>query len=285
MSTSRASRWLPLILAAAALLLILIPPATVHRLRAEAYWAALPLLSSDVSEKQLASAENLDDEGAGEGEVVVRMRSVLTAKHDEVQRLRAALGEMNAARLPASAADGLSGAVPAQVVARRMLWGEEYIAVDRGADDGVEVGAGVLHAGVVVGRVVGVASRAATIAFLTHRSVQVPVRLLKARGQGILKGVSSGSGEAVCQLGFVRDRVPVEPGDQVVTSGLDGTFPNGLPVGEVTECRLPAEGAFWDVRVTPSAVLDDLETVLILRLDAVKLPWPERNKAKAQVRK
>jgi rod shape-determining protein MreC len=267
-----------MVLGGAALLLMLVPVSTVNNVKAATYALTAPLLASRIPQEELAAAEDLNrPPGKVEKTVLLQFDAKLTAKEDELRRMKAQVEEIGAARESGIPAEAMNGSVPAQVIGRRMLWGEEYIAVDKGSDDGVEVGAGVLHAGTIVGRVAGVSRKAAVIAFITHRTVQVPVKLLKGRGNGMLSGCRNG-GVPSCRMEFVRDRTEVTEGDQVVSSGLDGTFPAGLPVGRVAECRLPEGARFWEIVVEPKVSLDDLETVLILRPDAARLPWPAARK-------
>ncbi|MCX7805236.1 MAG: rod shape-determining protein MreC [Planctomycetota bacterium] len=271
----RIERWMPLIFGSIALMLMLVPASAVNDAKAATYALAMPLLSSNVPRERIAAAEDIGKLPKPDRELLLKFDAKLTAKEEEVRQLRAQMEEIRAARACGAPEAALAGAIPAQVIGRRMLWGEEYLAVDRGRSDGVENGAGVLHAGMVVGRVVGTSERAAVFAFITHKGVQVPARLLNGRGNGMLIG-SRIAGEPGCRLEFVRDRVEVTVGDAVVTSGLDGTFPAGLPIGKVVERSLPAGTRFWDIRVEPKTSPDDLETVLILRPDAAALPWPGR---------
>jgi len=56
----------------------------------------------------------------------------------------------------------------------------------------------------------------------------------------------------------------VKPGDEVVTSGLDGVFPKGLSVGTVQLVRRDAQGLFLEALVTPAVNLSEIEEVLVV---------------------
>jgi hypothetical protein len=50
----------------------------------------------------------------------------------------------------------------------------------------------------------------------------------------------------------------------VVTSGDDGVFPPGVPVGRISTIEMPETGLFLEVEVTPAAPLDRLEEILVI---------------------
>jgi rod shape-determining protein MreC len=81
----------------------------------------------------------------------------------------------------------------------------------------------------------------------------------KARLQGILRGTPSG--EVVLEKVMSDETVPA--GELVLTSGGDGIFPKGLPVGRVIKVS-PGSDLFLNIRVRPAANLSKLEEVLVV---------------------
>ena len=63
----------------------------------------------------------------------------------------------------------------------------------------------------------------------------------------------------------------VVPGEEVITSGGDRIFPKGLPVGKVVSVE-PGKDLFLNIRVVPSARLDQLEEVLVVTKITEKMP-------------
>jgi rod shape-determining protein MreC len=57
----------------------------------------------------------------------------------------------------------------------------------------------------------------------------------------------------------------VEVGDRVVTSGLDGIFPKGIIVGDVTRVTRGNRGLLQTAQVKPAVPLDRIEEVLVTR--------------------
>ena len=60
----------------------------------------------------------------------------------------------------------------------------------------------------------------------------------------------------------------VRVGDRIVTAGIDGIYPRGLPVGFVVDVR-PGEDLFHRIRVAPSVDFGRLDHVYLLEAGRV----------------
>ncbi|MBI2192306.1 MAG: rod shape-determining protein MreC [Planctomycetes bacterium] len=145
---------------------------------------------------------------------------------------------------------------------------------DRGNEHGVEAGSPVTAGGALVGRVRAVGSKTSRVLLLVDPSFRAAVRLIPGKkparapdgGQqtadsalhGLLLGVRPG----LCRVEYVPRDASVQPGDTVVTSGLDGQFPPGLWVGQVG--RIARRDLFLDIEVRPGVTLESLQSLLIL---------------------
>ncbi len=56
----------------------------------------------------------------------------------------------------------------------------------------------------------------------------------------------------------------VSVGDMIVTSGLDGVYPKGLPIGKVVTVDRPHAGIFQHVSVVPFVDFEKLEEVVVM---------------------
>ena len=81
----------------------------------------------------------------------------------------------------------------------------------------------------------------------------------RTRSPGVLRG----TGNPLLELNYIGNTEQVNVGDLVVTSGLDGIFPKGLPVGKVVETS-KGKTVFRMITVEPFADLVHIEDVLIL---------------------
>ncbi len=156
--------------------------------------------------------------------------------------------------------------VAAEVVARDGLPWFRTITLDRGRRAGIQLNAAVLSPTGVVGRVIAVGSRAARVQLILDRDSGAGAMVERSRVPGVVSGEASGK-SGFLTMKYVAAMADVDVGDRVVTSGLDGIYPKGLVIGRVESVSPPA-GLFKDVRVTPSARFNLLETVLVVREEA-----------------
>jgi len=96
---------------------------------------------------------------------------------------------------------------------------------------------------------------------ITDQASDVSCFTIPGRLNGILEGEAGGT----CTLNYIDKREEVKVGDRIVTSGLDTVYPKDLPVGVVTAVDKDVPGYFQKITVTPSADLDHMEEVLIIK--------------------
>lgn len=121
----------------------------------------------------------------------------------------------------------------------------------------------------LVGRVVTSAAPYAKVQLVTDRYASVGGMLQRTRRQGVVKGSSPGS----LELTYVPLQADVRIGDLVVTAGIDGIYPRGVPIGKITEVR-PGDELFHEIRLTPAVDFGVLDQVYVLD----RMPMPEEIK-------
>src|SRR6188472_2457350 len=123
-----------------------------------------------------------------------------------------------------------------------------------GRKAGVTTGQAVLTAEGLAGRVAEVGENSARVLFVTDVNSRLPVLVERTRERAILAGDNSG----LMRLTLAQTLQGVQRGDRIVTSGHGGSFPVGIPVGEIVETN---EG---HVRVRPFADFSRLEFVRVV---------------------
>lgn len=151
-------------------------------------------------------------------------------------------------------------AIGARVIGRDAARWFAVILVDRGARDGVRRNDVVVAAEGLVGRVLAVTPTTAQVLLITDARSAVGVVLQQSREAGVLEG----QGGSLLRLKYLSRARPVAVGETVVTSGLAGVFPRGLPVGTVTALVREQGAPYQEATVRPAAGLDQIEEVLIL---------------------
>lgn len=111
----------------------------------------------------------------------------------------------------------------------------------------------------VVGRVIEAHGPWAKVQLVTDRAAAVGVVLERARRQGVARGTAPDE----LEIDYIPRQIEVVVGERVLTAGIDGVYPRGLPVGEVVAVE-PASEMFHRVRVRPFADLSQLSTVYLL---------------------
>lgn len=100
-------------------------------------------------------------------------------------------------------------------------------------DEAVRKGQIVLGEESVIGRIDRVSGKYAKIILVTDINSKIPVVIERTRVRGIL----SGNNTDKPQLIFIRDTSDIQEGDVVVTSGVGGMFPSGLPIGFISSVK------------------------------------------------
>jgi rod shape-determining protein MreC len=141
----------------------------------------------------------------------------------------------------------------ADVVARNASPWFKTISIDKGSDQGVFHGATVLAPSGVLGRVLAVSPNSANVQLLVDRDSGAAVLTERGRVDGVVSGFQDETdGSPLLLMKYVPSLAIVNPGEVVVTSGLDQLFEKGLVVGTVLRVAEPV-GLFKDVWVRPSA--------------------------------
>ena len=135
----------------------------------------------------------------------------------------------------------------------------QTIRIDRGANHGVAVGQPVLDADGVVGQVVGVGLTQSTVLLVTDVSHALLVRNARTGDRYLAHGNGQG-----LTLHYVPRHNDLEPGDILVTSGLDDTYPADHRVGEVIEITAHAGRDFLEADIRTIAQLQRNREVLLI---------------------
>ena len=146
--------------------------------------------------------------------------------------------------------------------------GLQVLAIDRGADDGVERMMPVVVGDGVVGRVYAVGAHGADVLVLTDRNSSIAVRVERTRARANVRGL--GKPDA-CKLDYALRTEDMVEGDQLITSGTDGVFPRGLPVGKATKLERNKHGLFQDSLVVPAVDVTRLEELLVVTRSEVEV--------------
>jgi rod shape-determining protein MreC len=165
--------------------------------------------------------------------------------------------------------------VVARVVARDVSSEFRALRINRGETSGIRKDMAVVTNEGVVGRVLRTTASTSDVVTVLDLLSAVDSFVARSRARGVVTGRT----ESVCQLKYALRTDDIEPGDVLISSGLGGIFPKGIPVGTVSRVDRKAYGISQDVEVRPSVDFSRLEEVLVVT-HAESIPLIEKPKEK-----
>lgn len=144
--------------------------------------------------------------------------------------------------------------------------------VDKGEAAGVQPGQAVIDEVGVVGQVTRVFPYMAEVTLVTDKDHAVPVKVERSGVRSVMYG--SGTGR-LPELRFLSPNAEIQPGDRLLTSGIDGTYPAGLAVAQVVSVERETGQIFARVISKPLAGVEKSVHLLILGRTAALPPRPE----------
>jgi rod shape-determining protein MreC len=150
--------------------------------------------------------------------------------------------------------------VAAQVIGRDPTNWYRSIVINKGRKAGLAADMGVLTPAGAVGRIVKAYDRFAIVLLLNDLNNAITGLVQRTRDEGIVEGTEKG----LAQIKYLPLLSTVKVGDQVVTSGLAGGFPRGLPIGTITKIERREAELFLSAEIAPDADFTKIEEVLVI---------------------
>ncbi|TSJ89466.1 rod shape-determining protein MreC [Gilliamella apicola] len=135
------------------------------------------------------------------------------------------------------------------------------VVINKGKNDGVYVGQPVVDEKGIVGQIYQTAQSTSRAILICDYQHAIPVQVL--RNDISMVAVGNGCSNDLT-LDFLPNNVDIKVGDVLVTSGLDGRFPEGYPVAVVSSVKLDISDSTPIISATPTADLKRLRYLLLL---------------------
>lgn len=138
------------------------------------------------------------------------------------------------------------------------------VQIDLGSRDGLRENLPVITATGLVGRVSSVSLTRAQVILVGDPNCRVSALVENpVRDMGVL--LAGGTLDtSLVELTYLASSANLKPGQNVITSGLGGIFPKGIPIGQIVDSRSVEYGLYTDARVKLNANLGSLEQVWVL---------------------
>jgi rod shape-determining protein MreC len=199
------------------------------------------------------------------------LRARNLAASQAAQRFEAAQAEVGQLRRLIGASERLPvKSLPAEILYNGRDPYSRKVVIDKGSQNGVRAGAPVVDEAGVIGQVTRAHALAAEVTLVTDKDQAIPVQVVRNG----LRAVAFGAGASgMLELRFMAANAEIQNGDRLVTSGIDGIYPPGLPVATVARIERDAAYAFARIVCQPAAGVERGRYVLVIE-NAPRLAQP-----------
>lgn len=153
--------------------------------------------------------------------------------------------------------------VSASVVGRNPSNWFKTITINRGSDDGIAKDMVVVTSMGLVGNVINVSGSAAEVLLIVESSSAVGGLVQVTRSPGVVEGFGDTSGKL--KMRYIAKDAPLREKQVVVSSGLGGIFPKGIPIGRITEVATESNGLEKYAILQPFVDFNRLEEVFVIK--------------------
>jgi rod shape-determining protein MreC len=165
-------------------------------------------------------------------------------------------------------------AIMAEIIRDARNASARKVIINRGLSTGVSAGLAVIDGTGVVGQITQANTMSSEVTLLTEKDHAVPVMVLRNG----LRTIAVGAGrDGLLDVQFIPSGGDVQVGDELVTSGIDGTYPAGLKVASIISVdRKAAATAFSKIYALPYAASNAHRFVSVLKfIERHDYPKPE----------
>jgi len=149
--------------------------------------------------------------------------------------------------------------VQALVIGKSPFSFNQVFIVNKGFDNGVREKSAVLTKGFLLGQVIEVTHKNATVKLITGHDSLVPAMTIKSRQSGIVQG-----GLAGLSMTDVPVDAEIRESETVVTSGMGGDLPSGIPIGEISSIQIKNDKLFKNIEISYPINTNSIEVVSVV---------------------
>jgi len=154
-------------------------------------------------------------------------------------------------------------ALSAQVIGRDLSHWTNDVVINKGAQDGIKLDMPIVNGDGLVGKVIQVAPRASKVILLIDAESRASALVQETRDAGLAEG----DGKPFLKMTYLDLHSDIKVGNTVVTSGLGGIYPKGIPIGEIIQIAEDNQKLSLSAVVKPYVAFSKLEEVLCLVVD------------------
>ncbi|MFH1744833.1 MAG: rod shape-determining protein MreC [bacterium] len=138
----------------------------------------------------------------------------------------------------------------------------ETIIIDKGSDDGLYEGLGVVSGrGVIVGKIMEVKGKISKVYLTSNSGCKLAAAIF---GSEKTNGITEGDLGLTIKMGFIPQSAEINPSDIVVTSGLESFVPRGLIIGKISAVNKENNEMWQDAVIEPMSEFEDMVVVSVI---------------------
>lgn len=183
------------------------------------------------------------------------MRLNTAIRQNDVQQLQ--LAELK--KLNLLAGSGIGNSTAAQIVSNGKNPLSDKLLLNKGSNDGLKAGDAVIDQYGLIGQISAVQPFNAELTVLTSSQTVVPVMVARTGVRSLVYGDSN-----QVSLRYFPLDADLQPGDLLVTSGMDSVYPAGIPVAKVESALRSSGTPYYRTTLSIPAAIRNSKYVLVL---------------------
>ncbi len=148
-----------------------------------------------------------------------------------------------------------------KIISRNPLYWHQHVMIEGGKDKGFQPGMPVITKDGLVGKITAVYPEYSRVLLMVDPEFSVDVR---GQDSNVL-ALCSGIGTSIMKINYVPRFEELKLGEMLITSGLDMSFPPGIPVGYLIEVNKPFGAYFLDANVIPVVDVLKIREVMVIK--------------------
>ncbi len=202
--------------------------------------------------RTLAKIQGLDDKNKNLEEENLQLRAQLIRANELEKKCVSQINEKE------SSLQTNLKTTQALVIGKSPFSFNQVFIINKGFDDGIREKAVVLSQGYLLGQVAELSHKNATVKLITSHDSLVPAITSDSRQSGIIQGGLAG-------LSMTDVPVDTEVGqtESVITSGMGGEIPFGIPIGQISAIKEKSDGLFKDIKINYPINPNNIEVVTV----------------------
>ncbi len=155
--------------------------------------------------------------------------------------------------------------IPSKVISNSIKFSKNFITIDKGKFQNIEVDDGIITSQGIVGVINKVSDRFATAISILNSQIKINAVLKKSEQFGSLYW--KGNNHQIMELEDIPKSANISIGDTIISGGMSSIFPRNIPIGVISDFNLPESTNYFNISVKLFEDFGSLRNVYIVKND------------------